>query len=281
MKHFYHASAALFAAGVGLLCAACIGCGSSNADGTSASIGRSAGSKKSPLSQSGSGHAAMRRASESGKYLFAFFWKEENEQTAALRKVFEEAMGKAKDRADTVAIKMTDDEEKPFIKMFNLEHAPMPLVLAIASNGAVMGGFPKEFTEEALLNAFGSPATEKCMKNMQEGNLVFLCVQNASTASNEGAMKGVKAFAEDSRYSEATRIVMLDPSDPAEKAFLSDLKIDPQTAEAVTAFMVPPGSAVMEFKGATDKDELIAALQKAGTSCGPGGCGPGGCGPKK
>ena len=28
--------------------------------------------------------------------------------------------------------------------------APMPLVLAIAPNGAIMGGFPTKFTEEAL-----------------------------------------------------------------------------------------------------------------------------------
>ena len=94
-------------------------------------------------------------------------------------------------------------------------------------------------------------------------------------------MKGVKEFAADQRYASATKIVILDPSDPAEKPFLTDLKIDPQTPEAITAFMAPPGSVIAEFKGATDKAELIAALQKASAACGSGGCAPGGCGPQK
>ncbi len=155
----------------------------------------------------------------------------------------------------------------------------MPLVLAIAPNGAIMGGFPQKFDEEKLLNAFGSPCTEQCMKNMTDGNLVLLCIQNKSTTLNEEAMKGVNECAKDTRYASATKIVMLDPSDPAEKPFLSDLKIDPETKEAVTAFLAPPGSVIAEFQGATNKEGLIAALQKASTGCGPGGCGPGGCGP--
>ena len=57
-----------------------------------------------------------------------------------------------------------------------------------------------------------------------------------------------------------------------------DDKIDPQTEEAVTVFLVPPGSAVAEYKGATDKAELVSTLQKASSGCCPGGsCGPGGC----
>jgi hypothetical protein len=94
-------------------------------------------------------------------------------------------------------------------------------------------------------------------------------------------LKGVKEFAEDERYASATKIVMLDPSDSAEKPFLTDLKIDPQTTDAITAFLAPPGSVIAEFKGATGKNELIAALEKASTACGPGGCGPGGCCPQK
>ena len=118
------------------------------------------------------------------------------------------------------------------------------------------------------------------MKTMQDGNLVLLCVQNKSTTSNEEALKGVNEFVKDERYASATKVVMLDPSDSTEKSFLTDLKIDPLTTEAITAFMAPPGSVIAEFKGATDKDALVAALQKANTGCGPGGCGPGGCCPK-
>ncbi len=289
MRHLRSACAALSLMECGLLLVACNGCGNSTADGLASALDAQAPSAKASLqsesrtlsSSSGNGLAAVRQASEAGKYLFAFFWKDEGEQTAAMRKIFDAAIEKAKDRANAVVIKITDESEKPIIEKFDLARAPMPLVLAIAPSGAIMGGFPTKFTEESLLNSFGSPCTEQCMKTLQDGNLVILCIQNKSTTSNEGAMKGVKEFAADQRYASATKIVMLDPSDPVEKPFLADLKIDPQTPEAITAFMAPPGAVIAEFKGITDKDELIAALQKASTACGPGGCGPGGCSPQK
>jgi hypothetical protein len=229
----------------------------------------------------GAGMAAIEQAAQAKKYLFAFFWKGESNETASMKKVFEEAVKKAADRAQSVQVCVTDSSENGIVEKFGLDRAPMPLVLAIAPNGAIMGGFPQTLTEEALLNAFGSPCTEQCMKTLQDGNLVLLCVQNKTTISNEEALKGVREFAADQRYASATKVVLLDPADPAEKPFLTDLKIDPKTAEAVTAFMAPPGSVIAEFKGATDKGDLVAALQKANTGCGPGGCGPGGCGPKK
>ena len=75
---------------------------------------------------------------------------------------------------------------------------------------------------------------------------------------------------------------MLDPTDSAEASFLADLKVDPKTEEAMTVFLVPPGSAIAEYMGATDKAELAATLQKASSgSCAGGSCGPGGCGPKQ
>ena len=49
----------------------------------------------------------------------------------------------------------------------------------------------------------------------------------------------------------------------------------------MTAFMAPPGAVIAEFTGATTKQELVAALEKAASAACPGGkCGPGGCGPQ-
>lgn len=289
MKSFYVERMVIALIGCGFLFAACAGCENSTAKEKSATAEAAprasktlpAAGAKPPLTDLNKDIPALRTAADAGKYLFAFFWKEENEQTRSMRKVFDEATPKVKDRANAVVVKITDETEKPWVEKFKLMHAPMPLVLAIAPNGAIMGGFPKEFTEEALLNAFGSPCTEKCMKKMQDGKLVLLCIQNESTALRNEAMKGVKEFAADERYASATEIIMLDPADAKEKSFLDDLKIDPKTTQAVTAFMAPPGSIIAAFEGATDKEGLISALQKASTGCGPEGCGPGGCCPPK
>ena len=226
------------------------------------------------------GLVAMEKAAADKKYLFAFFWKDEDNATTAMKKVFETATQKVAERANTVAVCVSDRGESGIVKKFGVDRAPMPLVLAIAPNGAVTGGFPSEFTEEELVNAFASPALAQCMKPMQEGKLVLLCVQNDTTKLNAEALQGVQEFKAEARLANAVEIVMLDPSDSAEASFLGDLKIDPKTATAVTAFLVPPGSVVAEFEGATNKEQLLAALQTAG-SCGPGGaCGPGGCGPR-
>lgn len=223
--------------------------------------------------------AARQKAAEEGKYLFAFFTKNKDDKPTEMRRVFDRAMAKATDRANVVAVSVTDPAEKDIVKEYGLERAPMPLVLAIAPNGAITGGFPTTFSEQDLLSAFATPATEQCMKSLQDGKLVFLCVQNEQTKMNDEAMQGVKSFAADERFRDAAEIIKLDPTNEAEKSFLSDLQLDVAVKTATTVFLAPPGAPIAIYEGPTTKDQLLAELQKAG-SCGPGGaCGPEGCGP--
>ena len=158
---------------------------------------------------------------------------------------------------------IADSSEKAIVDKFDLSRAPMPLVLAIAPNGAITGGFPTKFEEQQLLDAFATPGTEKVMKSLQDGKLVFVCVQNAKTKSNDAAMQGVRDFKADVRFASATEIVTLDPTDKKEASFLTDLKVSPDTAEAATVFVVPPGKAIGKFEGATNKDALVELLSKA------------------
>lgn len=239
-----------------------------------------AGERPAPAGPS-RGMAAMEEAAAGGKYLFGFFWKSDDEPTRALRQVFEEAMKDLSDQANAVAVRVDDPSERPLVAKFGLDRAPLPIVLAIAPNGAVMGAFPRPFSSKDLQAAFGSPCAERCMKALQEGRLVFLCVQNASTRASAEALRGVRQFQSDARYQTATEVILLDPADSREAPFLADLEIDPKTAVAVTAFLAPPGLIIAQFEGATDKEALVAALQKAASSpCAGGACGPGGCGPR-
>ncbi|NLX97153.1 MAG: hypothetical protein GXY83_13345 [Rhodopirellula sp.] len=233
-----------------------------------------------PAGGSSAAKAALEKAAKAEKYFFAFFWKADDENTVAMRKVFDEAMASAADRADAVAVKVTDAAEKEIVKEYGLERAPMPLVLAIAPNGAITGGFPAPFSQQDLSTGFATPGTQKCMKALQDGKLVFLCVQNAEMQASQDAMKGVRDFKADVRFASATEVVMLDPKDTAEASFLADLEIKPDASDAVTVFLAPPGSPIGKFEGATTKEQLAEMLMKASSGCGPGGCGPGGCGPR-
>jgi hypothetical protein len=226
----------------------------------------------------GEGMAALREASQSGKYLFVFFFKAEDEPTLAMRKVFGKTMEKAADRAQSVAVNITDASEKAVVDKFDLTRAPMPLVLAIAPNGAITGGFPTKFEEKQLLDAFATPGSERMVKSLQDGKMVFVCVQNDKTKSNDAAMQGIRDFKADARFVGTTEIVTLDPRNKKEASFLVDLKVSPDIAEATTVFVVPPGKAIGKFEGATNKDALVELISKASSGC---CCGPGGCCSKK
>ncbi|MDD2714938.1 MAG: hypothetical protein PHW04_03470 [Candidatus Wallbacteria bacterium] len=224
----------------------------------------------------GPGMAAVQKASSAGKYLFAFFFSEDTDEVKRLREVFLTAAKTAADRANSVEINIKDSAEISVVKKFGVDRAPMPLVLVLAPNGAVTGGFPTKFNSEQILGSFVSPCMEKCLKALQDQKLVLLSVHNSKTKSNDAAMKGVSDFISDPLYSAATVNIILDPADTREISFMTQLKIEYKGGEAVTVFLGPPGAVIAAFPGATDKDMLVKALTAAMSSCGSG-CGSGGC----
>ena len=236
----------------------------------------------SATSGTSKGMAAVAAAAQESKYLFIFFWKANDEQNRAMFGVFQSAMNKWEQSANSVGIQITDPNEKPLVDKLDVSRAPMPLVVALAPNGAVTKGFPVKFTEQQLQQAFVSPCTARCLKALQDRKLVLLCVQNERTQFSQAAWRGAQDFKADARYAKATEVVALNPEDQAETAFLRDLKVDPRTAQAVTVVLAPPGQPVASFVGAVTKDQIVAKVASAKSGpCAGGKCGPGGCCPPK
>jgi hypothetical protein len=228
-------------------------------------------------SPSGRGLAAIDQAARANKYLFIFFYNRDDDQTKLLGDVFNSACSAVANRANAITISVGDKSESGIITKFGVSQAPMPLVLVLAPNGAVTASFPGKFTQQQLLDSFGSPNTEKVLGALQQGKLVFLCLQNGRTKLNAEAMNGVQAFKADQRYSAATEVVMLDPNAARERTLITKLGMNTPIEEATTIFLAPPGSVIGNFKGATDKNQIIATLTSAISGCGPG-CKPGQCG---
>jgi hypothetical protein len=229
--------------------------------------------------QTSKAEAAIQTAANAKKYLFIYFYNGEDEQTRASEKEFNSAVRKLANKPKSIVVDVADPSEKALVTKLGVDRAPMPLVLAMAPNGAVTAGLGAEFTEEQLAGAFVSPCTEKCLGALQQGRLVLLCVQGASTKLNDEAMKGVRDFAADARFAGFTDIVTLDPTNQAEAAFLGNLRVDPKPSEAVTLLLAPPGAVVAQFVGKTDSNEMAQKLQTAmsGATCAPGassGCCP-------
>ena len=86
------------------------------------------------------GALAMRQAAEAKQYLFAFIYEQNDDATRAARKTFDAGLAKISPAPKSVAVDRSDPTEKEMVEQFKLEAAPMPLVLAIAPNGAVTTG---------------------------------------------------------------------------------------------------------------------------------------------
>jgi len=238
------------------------------------SLPASGGAQAAPAG--GKGAAVMQQAASANKYLFAFFYEKDDAATRATRKTFDNAVKKITPAAESVAVDRNDPAWGEVVAKFAVDRAPMPLVLAIAPNGAVTGGFKAaDLTEQRLGDMVASPAMQQCLKALQERKLVFVCLQNGHTKANEAAMKGVNEFRADPQFAEAAEIVKVDPADAREAKLVGQLKVDPKAKTANTALLAPPGMLVTSVEGATSKAGLEAALKKASSSCAPGsGCCP-------
>lgn len=228
--------------------------------------------------------AAITQAAAANKFIFIFFWKEQNQQTDKAWGVLQPAVAKMADQADTVSIQTTNPAEKAIVDRFGASRAPMPLVLAIAPTGAITKAFTgSAFDESQLRTAFVSPGTQQCMKALQDNKLVMICVVDQASQQNPVAIpQGVQDFKADEKYGRATEIVLLNPRDQAEAGFLKDIQVDANSPKPVTVFFAPPASMIGKFDAEATKQQIVAKLVSAQSNpCAGGKCGPNGCGPKK
>lgn len=222
------------------------------------------------------GQVALDAAAKDQKYLFILFHKQDDEATRAMRQSLKDAVAKQDGKPNVVEVKTSDAAEKPLIDRWNLSRSPMPMVLAIAPNGAVTGGFPLKLTEANVAGAIVSPTAATVLKATQAKKLVLLVVQ---PEGGKGVPAGVQAFRDDEQYGANTEIVAVRADDKAEAAFLKSLDVKLDTT-AVTVFLAPPGTMLGKFDANVTKDALVAKLKSAQGGCCPDGkCCPGGCCP--
>ncbi len=230
----------------------------------------------------GDGIKSQQQAADEGKFFYLFVHKDLNHDSVRLEKVFNQAVHQLGARVVSAKINVNDPAESQIVQKFDLKRAPMPLALVVAPNGAIMGGFPGSFTEEQLIGSLSSVGVSECLKALQDRKLVFLCLQNDQTSDNHTALKGIMDFKADSRFGNASEVVIINPQDPTEQSFLKQLGVKVDGSQAITVMIVPPADIVGQYQGATLKESFVSDLKKATSgSCCPGGCCPNGCCPQK
>jgi hypothetical protein len=213
------------------------------------------------------GQELLASAGEQGKFAFILFHKEKNAAGDAYARALDEMVAARPADTTWLAVNTSHPAEKALIDRFEVSRAPMPMVLAVAPNGAVTSVYTEKVTVDDLAGAIVSPCLAHCMKSMQDGKLVLLWVH---PEGGQDLPPSVRGFTADAKYGKQTVVVTLLASQPAEAQFLADLEVDPATAgEAV--LMAPPGVVVGKFGPRAAKAQMVTALKAASTSC-PEGC---------
>jgi len=218
---------------------------------------------------------SQKNVSDRVNYTFVFLYKNQNQRTMQLQKVFNESLSKL-DNIRAINMNANESSAQPFIEKYKLERAPMPFVIVIASNGAVTGGF-SSFTKQQLTGSIVSVGTANCLKALQTNKLVVLYLKNNKTAHNQDVSHTINSFKTDPRFSKATQVVVIDPSDNRELSFLNQLRVNPNINEATTLLIAPPATVIGKFQGAITKDQLVASIKKATSGYCNGKCSSGHC----
>ena len=208
-------------------------------------------------------------AAAENKYTFLVFYKDNSPATQAMAQTVKSGIESRRDRAVMAYVNATSPTEKLLIDRFGVSRAPMPLTVAVAPNGAMTKLTPSNITDQQIEQSFVTPAMAHCMKSMQDGRLVLVCIQ-----SNPQPIipPGVRDFANDPEFKNRIAVVPVHAGNPAEAELVRQLEADSPTKGATTVFLAPPGVLVGKFGPTATRDQLAAALHKAGQCCDDPNC---------
>jgi hypothetical protein len=216
------------------------------------------------------GQRLLDQSASDGKFTFIVFYRSDDATTQAMIKVARSAAARRSDKVAVALVQIGDPAEKALVDRFDVARSPMPLLLAVAPNLAVTGVFPRELKEEQLDAAIVTPTMTRCMKSLQEGKLVFVCLQ---TAERSPAPPVVKALQSDPDFAARVSVYSLQLTDPEEVRFLQQMQIDPrQVRTSIAALLAPPGVLIGKYDASATKAEVTTALHHAGKCCDDPNC---------
>lgn len=224
-----------------------------------------------------SADAAIRAAAKQKHYVFVTFYKNDAAGKDMLADV-KSIQGKLAARADFVSVDVGNRANQQIVSRYGADRSPLPLTIAVAPNGAVTAGYPRQIKNNDVSNAFVSDGTAAVLKVLQSGRLAAVCIQNSKTKHNKESIAAINGLNKQAKFRNVIAIVKVDPADRDEAQFLKRCQVDPTTGDAQIVMIAPPGKMVGRFNGAASTAVMSASLQKSlGGGCSGGSCGPGGC----
>ncbi|MEK7476499.1 MAG: hypothetical protein AAB152_12830 [Candidatus Coatesbacteria bacterium] len=196
------------------------------------------------------------------------------EDARAMAKAGREKAGKA--RVSLVELNRDEAANRDLVEKYGLAGAPVPLLLVVAPNGAVAGGFPAaRGNADVLVRMLPTPKKADVLGALAAGRAVVLCIYGKDAPGME-AVRAACAKARDQMKGKLTAVFVA-KDDPEEARFLAELRVGPEPAGQMTLVINTAGQVTSGFPGPVDAGLLVAAANKkgGGMACAPGACGPG------
>jgi len=223
---------------------------------------------------------AIESANKSGLAVFLVITDPGNANTQQAMDIANQAHSKYT-KSGVVQMNRSDASNKDLVAKYSVSNAPLPLILVIASNGLVTGGYPSyQATADLLIKVIPSPVKADVMKALSNGKSVFLVVSRKDmTEKNEVMNTCAQACIE---MQNNTKLIGLDLEDQKEKAFIAEMKIDPAITSPQTFVINSKGQINGTFNDEVNTTTLVSTAKKlpAAKGCGSS-CAPGACGTKK
>ena len=203
-------------------------------------------------------------AGKDGRYTFLVFYKQSDDATKAMASAIKDGIADKEKFAVATYVQVSDPANQSLVAKYDVSRAPLPLTVVVGPNGAMTGIFAQKVAPESVNDAFVTPTMLATMKQLQDGKLVLVTVKGSA---NTFAPVALRDFQSDPHFKDRIVPLSMSAADPREGKFLGQMQIDPKSAVTHTVLLAPPGVLVGKFNAAASKDEIAAALAKAGKCC--------------
>ena len=203
-------------------------------------------------------------------FTYMLFWRDSNVKVQQMEATLKAVSTRRQGQMEWSSVNVNDPTNQLLVERYQVSRAPMPLVLCVASNGAITGAFTSQLSEAAVERAIITPAMADVTKALQDKKIVLLHVKaNAESQLPQGATD----FAADPNFQARTTIIHFVATDPVEARFMTDMKlIASDVRDSRLVVMAPPAVLVGKFAANTTKDQIAAQLHAAGKCCDDPNC---------
>lgn len=211
----------------------------------------------------------LEQAGKEGLYTFLVFYRQNDDATRAMASAIKDGIAGKEKLAVATYVQVTDQANQALVAKYDVSRAPLPMAVVVGPNGAMTGIFAQKVTPESVNDAFVTPTMLATMKSLQEGKLVLVTVQGSAKGPAPVALRD---FQSDPHFKDRIVPLSMTAADPRETKFIGQMQIDAKATVTQTVLLAPPGVLVGKFNATTSKNDIAAALAKAGKCCDDPNC---------